>query len=96
MQKMKNTLKCFENTSVKVLEDRKLNKNNKSGVRGVSFNKFKNKWCANIKVQRKNIYLGSYNTKEEAIEARKEGEKKYFKPIIDRYYNQGSDINRKI
>ena len=91
---MKNTLKCFENTSIKLFENRKINKNNKSGVTGVSFNKFKNKWCANIKLKRKNIYLGSYNTKEEAIQARKDGEIKYIKPILERYYNRKSRIDR--
>ena len=36
------------------------------------------RWYANIKVNKENIRLGSFVTKEEAIEARREAEIKYF------------------
>lgn len=56
----------------------KIRTNNKSGHTGVSLNKTKTKWEANIKVNYKSIYLGVYSNIEDAIKARKEAEKKYF------------------
>lgn len=53
-------------------------KNNTSGVAGVLFNKSKNKWEASIQVNKKRIYLGTFINKEDAINARKEAEEKYF------------------
>lgn len=82
---IKESLKCIDETSVKMLECRKLNSNNTSGVRGVSYSKNKKKWVAYLKLQNRNISLGTFNTKEEAIEARLRGEEKYYKPIIEKY-----------
>lgn len=82
---IKKSMKCFENTSIRILENRKKNSNNTSGVVGVSFCKSKNKWIAYIKIQRKQIALGTFFTKEEAIQARLAGEKKYYKTLIDKY-----------
>lgn len=45
---------------------------------GVSYRKDKKKWRAYIMVNYKQISLGHYLTKEEAIQARKEGVKKYY------------------
>lgn len=55
-----------------------LRKNNKSGYTGVIFRKDTKRWDAKIKVNYKNISLGCYGTREEAIAARKEAEVKYF------------------
>lgn len=48
----------------------------KTGIVGVKQNK--NKWFADIKVDSQRIYLGSFDTLEEATEARIEAEIKYF------------------
>ena len=50
---------------------------NTSGVTGVSYYKAKRKYVAQIKVDRVNIYLGSFVTLEEATEVRKAAELKY-------------------
>ena len=50
--------------------NRKIQTNNKSGAQGVRFNL--GKWRARIKIHGKEKHLGSFNTKEEAIEARKQ------------------------
>lgn len=50
--------------------ERKKNSNNTSGHRGVSYDKVRNKWRAYIKYQRKDIYIGRFDTIEEAITAR--------------------------
>jgi DNA-binding XRE family transcriptional regulator len=62
------------NTDMLVLSTR-----NKSGVKGVSFDKERNKWVAQIKVGGKSINLGRYETLEEAAEARRQAERKYLK-----------------
>lgn len=56
----------------------RIQKNNTSKVTGVVFDKARNKWKAQIGVNYKNIVLGRFDTKEEAIHARQEAEKKYF------------------
>jgi hypothetical protein len=48
--------------------NRKISKNNTSGYKGVSYQKGTNKFRAQIKHQRKSIYLGLYATPEEADE----------------------------
>ena len=51
--------------------------NNTSGYNGVIWHKSAKKWSAQITVNRKNHYLGLFNTKEEALLARKEADIKY-------------------
>ena len=51
-------------------KNRTLNKNNKTGHTGVSWNKKENKYRARIKINSKDIWLGYYDSLEEAIEAR--------------------------
>lgn len=52
-------------------------KNNTSKIIGVTFHKATKKWSAQIRVNRKNIWLGVFTDKKSAITARKEAEKKY-------------------
>jgi hypothetical protein len=47
-----------------------LAKNNKTGVKGIYFNKIENLWEAKITHNKNNYHLGFYKTKEEAVEAR--------------------------
>lgn len=61
----------------------KLSKNNTSGIKGVHKDRSGKRWVASLMLDGKNIYLGTYDTIEEATEARKHGEEKYFKPIIE-------------
>ena len=55
-----------------------LSKANKSGVKGVYFDKPNNKWRAFIKVNFKQIDLGRYVNLQDAINARMIAEQKYF------------------
>ena len=57
--------------------NRRLNKNNKSGVVGVLFDKRRCKWKAQIKVSGKQISIGYFSDKLDAIDARKGAEMKY-------------------
>ena len=58
--------------------NKKIQSNNTSGVVGVSWDKRASKWISYIKINGKQIYLGAYNDKNDAIAARKAGEEKYF------------------
>ncbi len=53
-------------------------KTNKSGVIGVHWDKKREKWKAEIKLNNKMIHLGRFDNFEDACKARKEGEIKYF------------------
>lgn len=55
-------------------------KRNKSGVKGVCKHRG-NKWRAYIGFKGKQINLGVYEDKEDAIKARKQAEKEYYEPI---------------
>ena len=59
--------------------NRSTQKNNTSGTAGVSWNNNEKKWLAHIRVDGKQIRIGSYHDKDKAIAARKEAEKKYWK-----------------
>ncbi len=48
----------------------KLSKLNKTGYRGISYKRNTQKWVANITINYKQIYLGSFKSKDEAIYTR--------------------------
>lgn len=51
---------------------------NTSGVKGVFWHKNKHKWQANIQINNKLLYLGIFDDKNDAIQARRKAEQKYF------------------
>ena len=57
---------CRWTTQTIQARNQRIYKNNKSGYRGVSFNKSLNKYIAQIRVNKINIYLGSFPTAVEA------------------------------
>ncbi len=48
----------------------KIRKDNTSGTKGVSFYNSRNKWVAEITIDGIKVYLGSFENKEDAIQAR--------------------------
>lgn len=60
------------------LRNGNIRKNNKTGIKGVYYDKIRNKYIANIKVNYKTIFLGRFKTLEEAIKIRKQAELKYW------------------
>lgn len=77
----------YEHGYISRLKRDQPNKNNHTGVRGVCFNTRKQKYMATI-YRGKSIFLGYFNTLEEAVSARKKAEEKYFEPIIKKYKEQ--------
>lgn len=69
-----------------------LSKNNTSGYKGVTYDKQLKKYRASLTLNYKKINLGSYNTAEEAYQARLDGEEKYYRPILEKYKDK---INKK-
>jgi hypothetical protein len=55
-----------------------ISKKNKSGFKGVIWHNKARKWMAYINLNYKRIYLGIFNEKEEAYEARQKAEQDYF------------------
>ncbi len=68
-----------EATRAQNQHNKPISKNNTSGCKGVMWNKSEEKWRASISFNNLRKHLGSFNTKEEAIKARKDAEKQYHK-----------------
>lgn len=73
-----------ENTCLERLTN-KIYKNNKSGVKGVCWNKRLQKWQVQIRLKNHNYYIGIYSNIEDATDARKNAEKEMFEPILEKY-----------
>lgn len=58
--------------------NKRIYKNNTSGYTGVIFNKRMSKWISYIGKNNKRIYLGSFESIEDAVKVRKDAEIKYF------------------
>ena len=81
--KNRNTLDNRKNnlrpaTNSENMKNRSLFSNNKSGVTGVWFLKDRQKWRAEIKMNKKSVYLGDFINKDDAIEARLQAEADYY------------------
>ncbi|GAA0863562.1 hypothetical protein [Paraclostridium tenue] len=73
----------FRRSNLKVVTIKEYKKqfkhvNNTSGINGVSFDKSKNRWRSKISHAGRNINLGTFQNKEDAIKARKDAENLYF------------------
>ena len=60
-----------EVTQSENLQNQSIRSSNKSGFRGVHFDSSKNKWVARISINKKNIRIGLFDNKQDAIDARK-------------------------
>lgn len=56
-------------------KNKRIGKNNTSGVPGVHFRTADRRWVASVKVDNKRIYLGSFKNFDEAVAARRAAEK---------------------
>ncbi|MBV4427145.1 GIY-YIG nuclease family protein [Clostridium tyrobutyricum] len=67
-----------QNMKIERVLNGNLQANNTSGITGVSFDKWANKWKSSIKLNGRSKYLGRFKKLEDAIKVRKEAEIKYF------------------
>ena len=76
-----NNLSCNLNmvSHLENSQNTTLRKDNSSGVKGVYWDKTREKWIAEIQYNKKKMRIGAYINKEDAIKARQEAEKKYHK-----------------
>lgn len=87
----------IESTNVAIIKG--LYGNNKSnitqsGVKGVGWDKTRNRWRAYIMFKRKSYHLGYFKNKEDAIEVRKEAEKRLFGEFLN-WYKEYKGENKK-
>ncbi|MFA6624497.1 MAG: GGDEF domain-containing phosphodiesterase, partial [Bacilli bacterium] len=64
--------------------ERAVYSNSSSGVSGVCFENRRKKWRAQIGLKGKNHFLGYFDKKEDAIQARIEAEVKYWNPLLEK------------
>lgn len=81
-----NVVGHFMGTTISAIQPgRKPNRNNTSGVKGVSWKNRDQCWVAQIGVKGRSIYLGRFSSLEAAKKARLEAEEKFFTPLIEAY-----------
>lgn len=76
---------CKEHTRLSALSQ-KIHSNNKSGVKGVQWDKSRKKWIAMLWLKGVRVLYSRFDKKEDAIRARREAEEKYFNPILEKYH----------
>lgn len=74
-----------EKTNLNRINLKKTASDNTSGVTGVCFDRSSGKWLAYLNINKKNVLYKHFKNKQDAINARKEAEEKYFKPILEKY-----------
>lgn len=77
-----------DGTYIYSIQNKKMLKNNKSGVRGVCWDKRRNKWNAYIQFKGEKYNLGFFNTIEEAASVRKVAEEKLFGSFLEWFANE--------
>lgn len=82
------------NTNFQVIENPNPPKNNTSGHKGVSWDKYHGKWSATLNLHGKRITLGRFTDFESAVAAREEAEQKYYAPLIEAKRREQSERNR--
>ena len=78
-------LTYVDGTCVEMLRAKTVRSSNTSGVPGVDWLESRKSWRATICFKGKRHYLGSYKRFEDAVRARKEGEKKYHDCFVESF-----------
>jgi hypothetical protein len=74
----------FDGTNIDNLTNKPLSTNT-SGIRGVSYDKSRQKWSASIIFAGKTYNLGRFDSLKKAAEARREAEQTLYDPILEKY-----------
>jgi len=73
-----------QGTVICAIQSDKPNRNSTTGVRGVALH-HSGRYRAYLTLQKRQINLGVYDTLEEAKQARKAGEERYYSPVINSF-----------
>lgn len=84
----------YDGVNVGKISSKKLNKNNKSGHKGVCWSKQYQKWEASLKFKSKKYHLGLYDKLEDAVKARAKGEEHIFDPFLEWYAEYTTQNNK--
>lgn len=74
---------CRWATRIEQARNQGLNKNNRTGIKGVYWNKRVQKYHVQIMIKYKNHHIGLFRTLEEAKRARQEAEQKYWSEEVE-------------
>lgn len=85
-------MRLVDGTCLERIERSRLQKNNTSGCTGVQARG--DKWIAVLTFKKEVHYLGIFETQQEAIQARKDAEKRYFGEFLEQYYEKKEDPNK--
>lgn len=83
----------YDGTLVVMINRKNMNKNNKSGVRGVHWSSKYQKWCATIMLRGKEYESRMFVDFNDAVAHRKYLEEKYFKPITEEWKETKNNVN---
>ncbi|WP_250227715.1 AP2 domain-containing protein [Anaeropeptidivorans aminofermentans] len=75
----------IDGTCLEVIASSKVSKNNRSGIKGVSYYSKTNSWIATLTFKGKRHYLGEYDNITAAAKARWKAEEEIIKPFIDEH-----------
>lgn len=81
----RKSLGQIDGTTMQGINRKNINKNNKSGYRGVCFKTREQKWQADIVLRGESLERKMFDNLEEAIQWRKYLEQKYFEPIKEKF-----------
>ena len=68
---------CWANATVQCI-NQNLRKDNKTGVKGVNWDKQSNRWQAQLQINKKKVLNRYFDNFDDAVKARREAELKYF------------------
>lgn len=68
---------CWANATVQCI-NQNLRKDNKTGIKGVNWDKKSNKWQAQLQINKKKVLNKYFDNFDDAVKARREAELKYF------------------
>lgn len=85
IEKAREALGQIDGTTMQGIDRKTLNKNNKSGVRGVCWKSREHMWQAEITLRGRSVDRKLFKNKEDAILWRKYLEEKYYEPIKEKY-----------
>ena len=92
-KRVRDRLHVVDGTCVEWLRGRKTRRDNRTGYPGV-FQRKNGRYSASIGFKKKIHYIGTYDTFDEAVEARKEAEKEMFGSFLQQYDKEHAECQK--